>query len=209
MAGGANNITFLEYAYSKDIYILGSGKSLDLIPKSFFSDKVTIGVNTVYKHIPVTYSISHHHHIIQEMIDSGVITVTSEYDMCIMDKPTHNFDGEYYFYKHKAQGFLHVNMDDFDNQESLVCGGTIVIEALHLAYRLYAKNIILCGVDGGSIDDEFNVSGYAVPTASQHMNNVQPQINDMCNKIRSKGVGVFSLNPFNNLTLEGHTFKQS
>ena len=33
----------------KDIYVIGSGSSCDFIDNSFFDNKITIGINQVYK----------------------------------------------------------------------------------------------------------------------------------------------------------------
>lgn len=189
-----------------DIYVIGSGNSLDYIDKSFFDGKICVGMNYAHLYFPLTYSISHHHEHVQDMINQGVITVTSEYDMCMFQREIHHLEGDYFIYKHKAQGFVNVDFSDFDNPESLACGGTIATSAIHLAFRLGATSIILCGLDGGSLDGNWNYSGYNDPTNIGHTMRVQPQIDAVSNLIRERGVGVYSMNPFTNFRLEGHTF---
>jgi len=199
------SITELPKRYC-DIYVIGSGKSLDYINDNFWEGKVCIGMNFAHLYFPLEFSISHHHEHVQDMIDQGVMTVTSEYDMCMFERSVHNLNGDYFVYKHKAQGFTYVDFSDFDNPESLVCGGTIATSAIHLAYRLGATSIILCGLDGGSLDGNWNYDRYNDPTNVGHTIAVQKQIDDLCNIIRSRGVGVYSLNPFTNFRLEDHVF---
>ena len=217
------DITGLKGTENSDIYIIGSGSSLDYIPKSFFQDKVTIGVNTVCNHVPCKYTICHHYCVLQPIIDSGeTIVVTSEYESCVLNSCIRGFKGPYkhdgtyenvpylplkgtyYYYKHSNQGYESIKIVDKDGW--LTAGGTIVTEAIHFAYFLGAKNIILCGVDGGFIDGKTNVTGYSSPTNSDHMKNVQKQLEQISSWVRGRGVPVMSINPFINFTLEGHHF---
>ena len=202
------NISEIGYAYARDIYVIGSGKSLDFINKEFFNNKVTIGLNYAHLYFPCVYSVSHHFEHCQDMIDQGCITVVSEYKMAMTALEKHNtwLHGDYFWYKHKEQGFGVMDLGDFDNPEALACGGTIAVTGIHLAQRLGARSIILCGIDGGTIDGKMNYSGYNDPTNVGHTIAVQPIIDQVCNKIRESGVGVYSLNPFTNFRLEGHTF---
>ena len=42
-------IDFKNKHKDSDIYIIASGKSLDFIEPNFFNNKITIGINQVYK----------------------------------------------------------------------------------------------------------------------------------------------------------------
>jgi hypothetical protein len=53
---------------NKDIYIIGSGKSIDFIDKSFFDNKITIGINQVYKYIEPTYLVRKEHKFIDMIL---------------------------------------------------------------------------------------------------------------------------------------------
>jgi len=202
----------------KDIYIVGSGKSIDYIPDTFWQDKVIIGVNSVPTRIPCTYCISHHYFVLQQYIDRGDITVvTSEAEMGILFttaegwvKPTwwHEvLKGEIYVYKHLNQQFTRIDLSVFDTIGYLITGGSIVTTALHLGYLLGGKNLILSGVDGGTLDGEINYTGYFPPTPNAHPSNTQHQLERMANSIRERGIPVMSINPFINYTNEDHVFE--
>lgn len=201
-----------------DIYVIGSGSSLTYINRSFFDGKVTIGINLAYRFFPIMYGISIHTSLIPEMIQRGSVGVSPEWDMGIYGRERVTMGGEYvfrhknnfqYIYDERHASYLDIDCSDFDDPESLVIGG-IASSAIHLAYRLGAVNILLAGIDGGTIDGQTNIGLYSKePTEAEHIYEMQPQIDLICNEIRKRGVGVYSLNPFTNFCLEGHTFNKS
>ena len=214
--------------HGKDIFIVGSGKSIDYIPKQFWTDRVVIGVNFTYQRVPCKYTLCHHYCVVQPMIDSGLTTVvTSEAETCVWQSGHSNWKhpirhddfgmtlygdtalrGDYYWYRHDNQGYTEISLKKFDETGFLTAGVTVVTTAIHFAYLLGARSIVLAGVDGGVIDRDMNYTGYPVPTNGDHMGNVQPQLDKIANHIRSKGVPVMSINPFVNFTLEGHIFRK-
>jgi hypothetical protein len=201
-----------------DIYVVGSGSSLNYVNRSFFDGKVTIGINLAYRFFQITYGISIHTSLIPEMIARGVVGISPEWDMGIHGRKRVKMGNEVvfrhknntqYIYDERHTGYLDIDFSDFDNPEQLVIGG-IASSAIHLAYRLGATSIILAGIDGGVLDGITNIRSYTPePTEAEHIYEMQPQIDLVCNMIRSKGVGVYSLNPFTNFCLEGHTFNKS
>jgi hypothetical protein len=152
------------------------------------------------------------------MIASGVVGVSPEWDMGVYGRKRVKMGDEVvfrhknntqYIYDDRHTGYIDIDCTDFDNPEQLVVGG-VASSALHLAYRLGATTIICAGLDGGTLDGTTNIRSYTPhPTEAEHIYEMQPQIDLVCNMIRSKGVGVYSLNPWNNFTLEGHIFKPS
>ena len=193
-----------ELKHEGDIYIIGSGATLDYWNPDFFLDKTVIGLNLIYKFFPCTYMLTHHHPIVQEAIDSGQTVITSKHDICLSALKEHDFSGEYYIYYHTEQGFTSVNIEEIDGV--LAPAGTPVVASLQVAYKMGAKNIILVGIDGGLLDGRMNFKYYPTPTQAGHPGRVQGVIEKTANKIREKGVGVYSMIPFVNLTLEGHKF---
>jgi hypothetical protein len=210
-----------------EIYVLGTGSSLNFINKDFWNNKVTIGINLIYKYLPVKYALAQHTSLIRGMVESGITAIAPEYDMGMYRRP--RFDApdsdllgvprKYYIYKHfnnflydfpNNKGYLEIDFSDFDNPETLVAG-TTTATAIHLAYKLGAKSIILVGLDAGYIDGELHIKGYNPPDAIQyqfqHLIDSQPQIDLICNEIRKRGVGVYSINPFNNFRNENHEYK--
>jgi hypothetical protein len=198
-----------------DVYVLGSGSSLDYVKPSFFKGKTVIGINHIHKLFPVTYGISNHSTVVQGMIDNHVLGICPEWDMGIYGRKRANLKGNYCTFKHKNNflyifdqrhiGYEDIDFSDFDNPESLIVGAT-TSSAIHLAQRIGATTIILCGIDNGMIDGKIGVKKYPA-TNPQHIIDFEPQLKIVCNFIRSKGVGIYSLNPFINLNLEGHRFE--
>ena len=53
-----NNITELKDIHSgKDIWIVCEGSSMNYVESDFFENKITIGLNQVYKHFPCDYVV--------------------------------------------------------------------------------------------------------------------------------------------------------
>lgn len=200
----ANNITELIGAhYKRDIYIIGSGASMNFYQEDFFHDRIVIGLNLTYQAFEVAYVVTHHHSIVQEAIDHGEIVITSKHDISHPAHPEHNFTGGYYFYYHLDNGFIAVNVDEFDS-EKVVVAGTPVIAAMHIAYKMGARAIFLCGVDGGLIDDKMNYATYPRMTQPGHPGRVESATRIVADEIRKRGVPVMSILPFINAKLEGH-----
>lgn len=201
-----------------DVYVLGSGSSLNYVKPSFFKDKVVVGINHIHKLFPVTYGISNHSTVIQEMIDNHVKAVCPEWEMGVYGRKHVKLTGNYYTFKHKNNflyiyderhiGYDEINFSDFDNPESLIVGATTA-SAIHLAYRIGATSIILAGIDSGMIDGNVSVKKYPYGTNPQHIIDFEPQLRIVCNYIRAKGIGVYSLNPFINFTLEDHKWQKA
>ena len=209
---------------NETICIIGSGKSIDFFPnKNMFQYMTTIGVNYAIKHIPVTYSITHHHTILQECVDAkktlnqNAIIFTSKYDCGIIlpDKNILKESSEYVLYEHNDQLFLKFDPSIITtpSDNHLFVGGTIVIDAISLALHMGAKNIILVGCDAGSINDKSNYDGYMTNQPEkiveyQHFHSVSTVniIKQYRNELLKRGVSICSLSPFLDYRLEGNIY---
>ena len=209
----------------KDIYIVGSGASLNYIDKSFFNNKIVIGVNHVYKLCKVDYIIIHHHNVSNFILDNQLNKrfkiVVARHESCILNsaKLTENYGNKQtYIYDHLDQEYRNVNFTPIINLDinkphnQLITGGTIIVDAIGLAYYLGASNIILVGVDGGTINGCVNAIGYynhAVNTKNQIYHSVvtNADIIKARDFLKLYGVNIYSLNPFVNLGLEGNKFE--
>jgi len=201
------HISELYGKHKTDIYIIGSGATMDHFNTKFFEGKTVIALNMMYKYFPCQYMLSHHHNVVQDAIDYGVGAITSEYGTCIGTNAKHNFKGDYYYYNHTDQGYQNVDLTTFG--QKVCAAGTPVVAALQVAYLMGATNIVLCGVDGGSLNDRRNYKEYEIPSQPGHPGRVQEVINKTANRVRQEGVGVYSVLPFVNMTLEGYKFKAS
>lgn len=197
----------------KDIYILGSGKTMDYISSSFFNNKITIGVNQLFRHFPCTYIVMTHGKTGQECINSGHTLISSKYRRAC-EKDKNIFDGNYYIFEHFQN--LHQEIDlsalDIDNMLPVSC--STITPAISLAYKLGATNIILCGCDCGYIDGESNFEAYYSKRIDLNNTSVipnlqhsEPQLYKLVCELRTRGINIYSLNPFINAHLEGHKYQ--
>jgi hypothetical protein len=208
-----------------DIYIVGSGASLNFIDKSFFLNKIVIGVNHIYKLIYCNYIITHHHNvsdlILSKELNKRFKLIVARHESCILNAvrlPENYGNKNTYIYDHLNQAYREIdfspviNLDINNPHNQLITGGTIIVDAIGLAYYLGASNIILCGVDGGTINGSVNANGYY-----NHAVNIKNQINHSvvtnAEIIKARdfllqyGVNIYSLNPFINMGFEGNCFK--
>jgi hypothetical protein len=194
----------------EDIYVVASGASLNYFPMDYFDNKITIAVNLMYKYLKnTTYNVHKHYESTIEAIEAGQNVVTSEYDCGDRTRLNDFKDKDYYTFKHFPNGHKVVVTIpiDIDNDMIIVSFSTIT-SAIHLAYYMGAKNIILAGHDCGNIDGQSNISTYYPETFKVPSNLPYSTFNDqtvtLVEEIRRKNVNVFSLNPFVNFHLEGH-----
>jgi hypothetical protein len=61
-------IEFKNLHKGEDIYVIASGKSVDFIDNSFFENKITIGINQVYKKIKTKYLLRKEYNLIKGRI---------------------------------------------------------------------------------------------------------------------------------------------
>jgi hypothetical protein len=82
---------------------------------------------------------------------------------------------------------------------------------MHIAAYMGAANIILIGVDGGTIDGQFYADGYPVHNdqASRDKAQVWRSATDIFRDwlVETYDIGVYSLNPWLNFALEGHVYQ--
>lgn len=201
------------------IYVLAAGASMNTVCGSFFKDKIVIAVNETYKFFPAQYIVVKEKESLWEAVRSFPVhrakIVASEYDCGDRGIKNTDFAGEFYYFKHLPNRHTIVNLAPLDNPGWLVVSYSTITSAVHLAYFLGASNIVLCGHDCGSIDGEFYFRGYNPPMtpeaykkAKNFITQFEPQTLTLVNELRVKGINVYSLNPFINLGLEGHTYER-
>jgi len=202
----------------KDVYIIGSGKSLDYINLSFFDGKTTIGISDVHKQIECKYNVTKEGQHLKRIINESDSTfIVSHYCNGRLGFTSNkvDIDETHYYFEHKSNDH-ELHLEELDSDRIIVSWAT-VNTALHIAYYLGAKNIILAGCDCGTIDGESNYNNYrdkdspAPPINKKWydnwLKNISKDILILANELRKRGIGVISLNPFINFQLEGHIYK--
>ena len=55
----------------EDIYVVGTGPTLRMLPKGFFNNKIAIGLNQAYKTFDLTYAVTVHPELISLASSQG------------------------------------------------------------------------------------------------------------------------------------------
>ncbi|HSG62049.1 MAG TPA: hypothetical protein VLA24_11535 [Pseudomonadales bacterium] len=194
------------------VHVVGSGKTMDYIDPGYFADKYVIGVNYSAVALPLDFAwhVSNHHDDAEKIatMKPGHVVITSEVEQV----PAADSTG----IPATSSNVLKVPTTDqrfagFDpvadwSESRLMLGPSSATLAMSLAWWLGADTIILCGIDCGAIDGNGRFDGYEVPDGQLVYGVWQKALDDMANAIRARGVGVYSMNPWTTLALEGHRF---
>lgn len=215
-------VDFKNKHKGQDIYVIGSGPSCNFIDPSFFDNKITIGTNQTFRKYDTTYIVRKEHSLLQETIDNykGIIFVSLG-DCGTVSKKlnTDKYTGldRVCMYAH-FQNNLTIDLKAFDHLGHLCVSHSTITTSIHLAYHLGAKNILLVGVDHGTLDGKHTFDNYykdikESPWANwdQYKSWLRGIDNDTLKikaKLSSLGVNIYSINPFINFSLEGHKYER-
>jgi hypothetical protein len=188
----------------KDIYVIASGPSMNLIPNSFFDGKVTIGVNEVYRKYDCKYYLRKEFEGLKEeynaIKDKDCKLIVSERDGGAGSGNRNSIEGDYYFFRHRPNTCEMPKDLDLDNGELVVSWSTTT-SAIHLAYFLGAKNIIICGHDCKDINGKVNYDNYEIQERfgkslewyKEWLPKIKPQTDLLVKMIQEKGINIFTL----------------
>lgn len=137
----------------KTVYIVGTGPSLRCTPLSFLRDKVTIGLNQAWRHLPLTYGLTVHPEL---MLDQHKSPLPSEMKWIIKRKPpfgTVDLDDPRFFCFDTSYDLKTVAEKTAD---TLYLGEGAQTTAMDLASRMGAKFVVLVGCDACSLAGDFH-----------------------------------------------------
>lgn len=204
-----------------DAWVLGSGATLTHVDPSFFERKIVIATNRVAERMRLydggfqVYTHTHYHHEDALPLANaypGYWVFAPEGEQGFAGQPTVEHERVVY-YPHVPTVF------DFDPwrqqppEDGLLVGSTSLHGSMHLAAYMGAKNIILVGADCGLLDGATNQSGYQsgdlknndhlewLGRWEQHLRLVKRWLTEQYD------VNVYSLLPFLNPNMEGHTWQ--
>lgn len=222
------NISELKNQFKgNNVYVIGSGKSIDFYPDGFFEDKLTLGINKVWKYFNVDYSVFTHKNILFEAVEAKQKCLVSDFDIGENSKtPNHaeNYlNAGCWIYPVNEYSFSS-NLMKAEDGETIVTGQTTAIPTIHLAAYMGAKNIFLCGIDGVYINGEYNFTRYIKDQRNYFLNQLdverQEQWKNEYNRfaktsmiemiaLRTKlkqiyGCNIMSLSPFVSMRADGN-----
>ncbi len=210
----------------EDIYIIASGKSCDYIDPSFFDNKLTIGINQVYKRFKTKYLLRKEPVNDKILSESGdaihLISVGDrghgdQLNLQNVSNKYNNHEVQIYCFDHNPNRWENITFPKKGDNKLIVSWSTIT-SGIHAAAYMGAKNIIILGHDCGSLDGEANFIGYHTQQTmvQKDENEYKEWLRGIENQtIQTKQylqeqykVNICSLNPFINFGLEGHTYSR-
>jgi hypothetical protein len=198
-------------------WVFGSGGTMNHLHPEFFADKLVVSANlgAVQFGVSPDYVFSHYHHISAQALTLGGRVVTMECDTRTRE-PWH---GE------QPHNLVLIPQDSYvgpsdtwdvfgrhaPRPDSLVYGSSSLHGAMHLAAWIGAKHLVMVGADCGILDGQVNLEGYPILGGEGDTARILSLYNRDHRRMKewlvvNYGVTVYSLNPFINLNLEGHTF---
>jgi len=202
------------------IWVFGSGSSVGYLSPRFFDDKICIATNLIANHFDLrSYYLftQYHYNVLDNLAKPGMLAAVT-HDVCSsqwhpnkanLPGPGCVKDDGQVIYNYLSDGAP--KGDRFDpykhaKTDEIVFGSSSIHGSMHLAAWLGASNIVLVGADCGTIDGDGRVKDYPsghAPWAlyNQHLLRMKQWLRE------NYSVEVYSLNPFVNFNLEGHTFE--
>ena len=204
----------------EDVYIIASGPSIDYINPSFFNNKITIGVNQVYKKVECTYLVRKEKSKLKYSIENTKSSVICS-EFSHGGKHVKNTQGleklDFYYFKHFQNKFNKIEFTKL-KEDMIVVSYSTITSAMHTAAYMGATNIILIGHDCGLINGKHVFEGYyenidETPWKNWNeyknwLTKIEEQTLSVKSFLKSKyKCEVYSLNPFINYNLDGNMFR--
>lgn len=211
-------IELKDIHYDEDIYVLGSGPTLNFIHPSFFNGKTVIGVNQIYKYCKCQYIVRKESKFLKESLESGATVVMSKYNSGNFSNELNpSTDPNVIIFGHLNNQHMEIDTSVVGRDVLAVSFSTIT-SAIHLAAYMGAKNIIIVGHDCGLLDDKMTMDNYydsIQDTPWQDWSQYKTWlkvIESQTIKLKKSLIEIYdcnivSLNPFINFNLEGHVYR--
>lgn len=202
-----------------DVYVLASGASAGYIDPAFFRGRPVIGVNNVWRRFSALDYIvrkeSSGAETARDAVHSmGGFLVMSKFN-CGSPSLGMNTAGDYFF-DHGENHLETIDLSPVGNEQGsrLVVSFSTITSAIHLAAYMGAAAIFLIGHDCGTLDGLMNFPGYGDSfmgdsSYRKWLRVIEPQTIALRAKILSVyGIPIYSINPFLNFGLEGHSYER-
>jgi hypothetical protein len=184
----------------------------------FFKGKLVVSTNLGPVRFGIErpdYVFSHYHSVAVEALDLGLAVVTLARDTRSQEPWSGPWSDRLVLIPQDSYVGPSDAWDVFGRHapraDSLAYGSSSLHGAMHLAAWLGAAHLVLVGADCGVLDGQVNLEGHSVLGGEGDTERILSLYNR--DHLRMKewlvanyGVTVYSLNPFINLNLEGHTF---
>lgn len=206
-----------------DIWVIAAGPSAGFVDPEFFHGKITVCVNFTWQTFPASYVMVKEGYALQAALDAGEIVVASRFH-CGSRSHVENLSlvskaetQPVYIFDHLENRLDIVDLSVIGSDNQLVVSFSTITSALHLAAYLGAANIILVGHDCGTVDGQLKMPAYYESDFQvkepgfyrRFIGSIEPQTLAVRDRIRQVyGARVYSLNPWVNLGMEGHSYER-
>jgi hypothetical protein len=201
-----------------DVYVLGSGPSLNHIDPAFFNGKIVVATNHGAMQVldRVDYLVTKYHHHAREYVQQWphIPVVVTRSNTGTAGSPQLGDDEPFIVVDHNINTCEAWTREQWPDT-GLVATWSTITTAMHFAAHLGAANIIMVGHDLGHIDEAGRVPGYrqqadgvADDDGDKHMwRGFDEQSRQVKAELLARYDGlrnVVSLLPFINANMEGH-----
>lgn len=197
----------------EDVWVLGSGASLEYVDRAFFDGRVTIGTNLVgLRWRPTTYSVTKYHQVAVDLraAQPDVPVLVSRFLHGNHEHREWSGEADCIVFDHKQNvGADFDVVRDWPEPDQLLVSWSTITTSMHLAAHLGARAIFLVGHDCGDLGGEFRYLNYGPGGDGDRglFAAFERQSIAVKGALRERyGVHVHSLNPFINFNLEGVPF---
>lgn len=201
----------------EDIYVLGSASSVKYYEPKFFEDKVTIGINYIYRRLPCRYVLCKElpQDAFNELLAYTVVPtrlVASRYrcgGQAGQQSKNVYEGGHWWVFDHPPNQHTGVDWSVLGSDDSLCVSLSSITSAMHLAAYMGCKNLIMVGIDGGYLDDSIQI--FDPPHVDRYhdflrmSHRMLPFFRDRLSS--HYGITVTHLSPFLGFCLEGRAFR--
>jgi len=210
----------------EDIWTICSGPSMSFIESSFFDNKIVIGQNDIFRKFKCDYVVAkdlcerpRYSDLVEDLKKENIPLIFPKHHAGHTDDKINEPDIV------NAYRFEHLQNHSGDRinevfpsigTDKIIVSRSTITTCMHIACYMGAKNIILCGHDCGAIDDNNYMKNLAIenwtssPNWDGYNNWLSAIENDTINVRRELenyyGCNIYSLNPFVNFGLEGHSY---
>ena len=217
---------------NQDIYIIGTGPSLRVFPKSFFEGKITIGCNMAWKQVDVDYCITIHPDLnIPEYMSPKPKEITNTKWIVGFKKARlllsevdfkHCCESAYMFYYHGQKNTEPPNQPSNagrilkwvkePSEDNLYVYSSISQAAVNLAANMGASNIILIGCDNAPINNNHHAhkqhTRWKGVDSKHRYYQYYEGLAEMRPILRERGINLLSMSPFLKLDMISEQYNE-
>jgi hypothetical protein len=198
-------------------WVFGSGGTMNYLHPEFFADKLVVSTNLASTTFGVRpdFVFTHYHYVAVDALPLSAQVVTLACDT----RSQQPWQGE------QPDNLVLIPQNSYvgpsdawdvfgrhtPRPDSLAYGSSSIHGAMHLAAWIGCKHLVMVGADCGVLDGKVNLDGYGILGGPGDTDRILSLYNRDHRRMKdwlvaNYGVTVYSLNPFINLNLEGHTF---